>query len=289
MIALNELISKKAEFEEKYRKMRFRAKISDICELEDERKVVQLKYEKLRSELNKKCSNIATLRNKNLDTISAMQEIEADEKEVFKLEKVLENYAKKINHLLETLPNLPDEVVLNDEIVSETKNSLTYDEIKEFFEEKFNIVTYSQNLNKYTKSLKKRVFAENELPFAAVCNDGISVFACDFDVEEDFKQILEFFKANSKMVVKIASRHADKSSAQEYAIVLGKFQAKLCLAREYYTREFSVKYRNLSIDMTKFVNQIILKIKRWVSSHLFFFWYTFFLVLHLLLLPQFLN
>ena len=63
MIALNELIKNKEIFEDKYKAKGKKTNLKKILDLENKRKILQLKTESDRATCNKLCASVANLKN----------------------------------------------------------------------------------------------------------------------------------------------------------------------------------------------------------------------------------
>ena len=87
MIALNEIISNKNLFEEKYKLMKKNIKLDKIIQLEENFIILDKKANELRANCNKLCSEIAELVNSNSDTTEALSKINMLEKQISRLEK----------------------------------------------------------------------------------------------------------------------------------------------------------------------------------------------------------
>jgi hypothetical protein len=257
MIALHELIKNRENFETAYKFLGLSENISEIIKLEDERKKVQLDYEAIVAKTNLSCSEIAKLRKQNLDTNTKIKEIECDEKKIKKLQKHLDIYEHKINSKLNKLHNLPDQ--LNEKNIQiETKNkSSDFNDFSSFLKSLMQNYCSSEKINKYLKKLKNRVFDESELPQCIFLKNGTLLLVSDTNLDFILGQLLQFFKENCMNIVMLSAKSIDKSSTTEYLVQLNKNEfLKLSLKREFFTRQFKIKYKNQSLDMTKFVEQI---------------------------------
>ncbi len=257
MIALNELLNQREKYEETYKAMGLKENLNSIVELESKRKKLQLKAEELRAKNNRDCANIAKLRKGNLDTTSAMHDILETEKEIKSLQKDLSFMEKCINSKLKKLHNLPDSLnELNLQI--DTKgNKSNFTEFTSLLKSFMNSYNSLHTTTGYVKKLKMRVFDESELPICVFSRNGILILVPDYDLDKTLKKLFNYFNENAMNVVQLSFKNLKKSSTAEYLIQFNEKQIiKLELKREFYTRQYKLKYKNKSLDMTKFVNQI---------------------------------
>lgn len=260
MIALNELIEKKNEFEKAYEAIGINENLNPIIELENKRKTIQLEVEKLRADCNKKCSKMAKIREKNEDTKPLLDEICELEKAIKKLEKDLSFYEKRINQKLNRLHNLPDNLnSLNLQIETEHNHS-NFTEfasfLKSFMQSSFSL----KSLNGYIKKFKNRVFEENELPKCIFLRNGILLLIPDTEIDKTMDNLLNYCSKNAMNIISLSVKNLKKSSSAEYQVQLNSHRhIKIRLKREFYTRKYKIKYKNKSLDMNRFVNQINIK------------------------------
>lgn len=273
MIALNELIDNLDYFKKTYKSLNFKADLNKIVELEEKRKQFQLKFEGLRAECNKRCSELAERKNKGLSCKEELKKIVSIDKQISVLNKKLILQTKQIDKMLKNLRNLPDEIVLeNKDIICSQKLVKINDFINKFCKDKENITKTDKTMSLAIKSISKRLFYETDLPEILDCKDGIICLFTDFDLQNNFNWILEILKENSKELVRIKSSKTEFSSTDEYRASFADGLIVLELKKEFFTREFGIKYKNSKIDMTKFVNQINLKIiKKWDQVVSFYF------------------
>ena len=70
-------------------------------------------------------------------------------------------------------------------------------------------------------------------------------------------ELINFFKENALATIKLRTKQLRKECSSEYFIHLNKSEwMRVRCTREFHTRAHNVKYRDKSVDMTKFVNQI---------------------------------
>lgn len=272
MIALNELLNNLDKYSQKYQQIGFKANLDKIKKLENNRKEVQLLSEDLRAKCNKQASEIATIKLQGKNFKKELNAVLALDKKINKLNKKLENQGKAINKQLKKLRNLPETVIAENQDISCAKNPKSIDEFTDLIFEKKGYKIFSSNntTNSYIKDVRGRLFEENALPCLTKCADGIICFFTDFDLQTEFEAILNTLKLCASKITRIKSSNTAISSADEYVAALADGDINLELIKEFNTREFSIKYKNSKIDMTKFVNQINIIIKRWGFTHIFY-------------------
>ncbi len=257
MIALNEIMSNQEDFERIYKKMGHRVDLIPIISLEDERKIVQLKAETLRSETSKLCSQIAILRRENKDTKALMSQIESNEKQIKALNKKLDSFGKQIDSKLKLLPNISThENELNKQI--ETLGSQSdFGSLKIYISSMFKPTKSRKSIRSYVKSLKNRLFQESELGIAAFCKNGIALLFQNYLADDVLNQLLSYLKNNSQFLVCAGIKNLSRTSSCEYIATLNQnCFINIQIKGEYFTREHKIKYKYIKLDNTKFVYEI---------------------------------
>lgn len=263
MIALNELIEKKTLFEERYNYLGYKNEVEEIINLEKERKVLQLAYEKLRSDTNKLCHELALkkINNRNIDEI--YQNIILNEKQLSIHEKKLNELNVIINKKLNKLPNLPDEILLENKLISKNKNSITLNNFKQFLFEN----TYNENiLNLKDKSslnskialkqISNYIFDDNQIINITLKNNRLVILLPHLKYNNFIEKLFEYLKQNSSKFWQIKTSKILTSSTNEYVARLNNATLKIEIKNEYYTRQYKIKYKNKLEDMTRFLKQI---------------------------------
>lgn len=263
MIALNELLKEHNKFDEAYKKLGIKVNLEKIKSLQVEIKHIQLDAENKRATCNKLCSEIASLRRENKDTQAALEEILLLDNQINELQAKLDRLGKKINKKLRHMRNIPDEFILNDIVLAQNEDSkLFLSQFLGFVNSKFKTKQSSLNVNKVIMQDKNRLLTEEELPEIVLCNDAILCFMTDFEFDDVKNTFLSYFKEKSSKVTRIRSKKTSRACADEYLINLVDCKLKMEIVREFNTREYGIKYKNSSIDMTKFVNEIKFRIKK---------------------------
>ena len=111
-------------------------------------------------------------------------------------------------------------------------------------------------VQEHLETQKNKLFKEKDLPSMTVCKDGLLLLCTATKRGEFCTGIIEYFKNNSLSLVKHSIYKMKKSSSSEYFVHLKcKTYLRVAFKKEFYTRALKIKYRDSSIDMTKFVNQ----------------------------------
>ena len=105
MIALNEILTKKEDFEQKYGLMNKKVKLDKIVNLEQKFIVLDKKANELRATCNKICGEFSKLVESNTDVSEALFEINSLDKKINQILSKSQKSMKKINTMLKKLPN----------------------------------------------------------------------------------------------------------------------------------------------------------------------------------------
>lgn len=257
MIALNELLENFEEFKQTYNEMGLKINLDSFVVLENKRKLIQSDFESTRSTCNKLCKMVADKRKSNEDTTELLNQIKRLDSQNKKLEKKLERYAKIIDKKLKTLRNLPDTINKKHLQIKTSKAESTVNQLKSFLASICKCSNTDKNIQDYLTDQKNKLYKENDFPAMVQAKDGILLLSTAKNFEQLCETLLEYIKNNSKSLVKISIYKMKKSSSSEYFVHLTrKTYLKIAFKKEFYTRELKIKYRDSSIDMTKFANQI---------------------------------
>ena len=264
MIALNEIISNKTLFEEKYKLMGKNICLDKIIQLEEDFIVLDKKANELRSTCNKLCSEIAELVNSHLDTTEAIAKINMIDKQISILENKSSKAMNKINKRLKNLPNLPlEDNVLN--IPIKTKNTAsTKENFVSELEKLAEINTVSMNEKQYIKSLKKVVFKAEDLPKLIKLNSHKDKYflLCGTNALEFFEKLEKLLSIHSKYLVLKSIKFIKKPNSKElFATLSDKTNISVEFSGEFVSRENSIKLYDKNLDMTKFVNFVKITIR----------------------------
>lgn len=271
MIALNELLDNVNHYQDMYNKIRYKTNLNYFIEKETERKKLQLEFEHLRANCNKQCNILAKMKKNGEDFSDIFNEILTNEKILDDMQIRLDKYNNQINKELKKLPNVPD--VFLDKKIYIVKNStgdLSISTFNEYidrlnqylsinFDSKFNFVAKNTFKNEvsYLGSIKNQIYEESNA-FQEILLSNNSVFlAPEFAINNLLSAIINFTSNISQNLYKVKTTSTSKSSSAEFiAKINDNLRIKISLKREYLTRLYNLKYKNKSIDMTKFLNQI---------------------------------
>lgn len=261
MIALNEIISNKEKFEQKYRLMGKNICLDKIIKLEEVFIKLDKKANELRSNCNKLCSEIAELVNSNKDTKEAILNINKLDREIISLEKKSNKAMNKINKILKKLPNPSlEENVLNI-AVKTNGNQTTKDEFIAFLNEISTIKDINYSTIKYLNSFKKAVFKAELLPIF-VKNKNKFLLLCGSNGLEILEKIQQNLSSGAKYLIIKSIKSLKKTSSKElYATLFDGTSVCVEFSGEFVSREKSIKLYDKNLDMTKFVNLIQISIK----------------------------
>lgn len=259
MIALNEFLTNIDKFKEFYKLINQKINFDIILKLSDKLKLFQLETERNRSMCNKLCGEIISLKSSNLenDCSDMLKKASKLDHKSNKLKLKTDKLHKKLDFHLKNLPNLPDKLNLSD-IEIQTKN-VDFDRVKleSFLSTKSKMIKTTKTINDCLKQQSNKIFDENELPMIVMCNQNILILCTNDNLNCFIEDLITFMVNNSNRLIEKAITNLNNSSSQEYEILsttdsLFSIEVK----REYFSREFKIKYHDISTDSTKFVNQI---------------------------------
>ncbi len=263
MLALNELLADFDKYDAYYKRISFKADLDKIKALEASRKIVQLEFEKLRAENNKASAEIATLKNSGAAASEinlAMSEILRRERKIKHLKTKLNRFSRQINSRLKKLRPLPDEMLANNDVIFEDFNaSVTLKEALSVFKNNYKYEQFEGKIRSLEKKYRDFLFQEEDLMFSAVCHDGMLIFCTIEELDENFNELLRFFYATAIKIERLSDVNLCGSATTEYKVYLKDRIISLQKNREFFSREFNIKYRDTKQDVTRFVQQITIK------------------------------
>lgn len=256
MIALNELLSNIDEFANKYKQKGVRFNPKFFVSMEEKRKALQLETEKMRADCNKLCAD--SIANKiKIDAQIDMPGIDELNNKINKNNKILEKYNNQINKKLSKLHNLPDEISNINAQLQTKRKAISKDIVRKFVVTLGTTEKVNLSHKEFYKSMQDRVFDESELPRVFLFKDSAIIYCLKQETEKLEGELINFFKENALATIKLRTKQLRKECSSEYFIHLNKSEwMRVRCTKEFHTRAYSVKYRDKSIDMTKFVNQI---------------------------------
>lgn len=231
--------------------------LNSFVVLENQLKNIQLEYEQKRAECNKKCGYIVKLKKEGVDTTSALLEIIELDKKITKLQDKLNKTNKIIEKKLKKLHNPPDYKNTQNLQIETLKKTSDLNTLKLKITKLCKVETTLKSAKNFISLQANKLFKQNELPFAIYCKRGVVLLCEQAKLDNLTNALLEYFKSNSLSIIERSVCKLKKSSCREFFIHLNRrLYLRLEIKREFYTREFNLKYRDQSIDTTKFVNQI---------------------------------
>lgn len=257
MIALNELIKNSSLFESRYALKGVRQNLTKIFVLEEKRKKLQLKTEKMRAECNKLCGKIADLRNAKDNLSNKIKEITYLDKQILKNNKTLERQNIKINAELKKLHNLPDATnERNIQYATENKKS-TIEDLQKFLNTCCDCDTEEFDKNIKNKLVDLKNFILDKIPIIYKCANGFLILSSKEEFEKIKLEIINYFKKNSINLIEKSCKMIQKHcSAEIVAKINNSQEINIEIVREFMTRDYRIKYHNSNVDMTNFANQI---------------------------------
>lgn len=265
MIALNELLDNLNYYQEMYNKMNFNIDLNYFYQKEVERKNLQLQFENLKASCNKLCNTLAKMKAKKENFSFIFQEILKNEKTLNQMQKDLDVYNDEINKNLRKLPNLPDEFLPENEFIKTNQKSISFVDfinkidktLKQFSSKTQFLKTPETKPNLYLSKIKNQVFEEKDSVQKINCGEQILLLIPDYLTKDLINNLLGILKEDALNLKKIKTSLISRSSICEYIAKLNECESvKISLKGEFYTRLYNIKYKNKSIDMTKFLNQI---------------------------------
>lgn len=259
MIALNELIKNIDSYKNIYKSMGVKTDLDFIVKLEEQLKTDQLKAEKSRAECNKLCGEIIDLKSSNSasDTELLLKKaIDLDAKSNKLLAK-LEKTTQKINHHLKKLPNIPDLSNLKHIQIETSKTEFNISDFENYLYKHFKTQSSNKSLNSYLKLQANKIFSEEDIPTAIKFKNKILILCSNYYTNQIIEDFINYFKNHSISMIERSIKKIKKSSCRELFIHLKDDEfLKLEIKREFYTREYKIKYHDNKTDSTKFINQI---------------------------------
>ena len=263
MIDFNHLLNNLDLYSEGYKNKGLKINLEAFLLLENKLKTLQLKTEKMRAVCNKLCKDVATLKNEGKDTSEILGKITLLDDTIKTNSKKLKKLNLKINKKLKKLHNIPEfSNPYHEQVVTNFKNSSTLNDLKSFINENFKVESFNKTILYYFKEKRNFLFDESNMPEVISCKDGYLFLCSQSHFDEIKNTFLDYFSKNSLSLIKVSCRKLNKANEASYYVHLNKKQSLYFeINKEFYTREFNLKYRDKKIDMTKFVGQINVLLK----------------------------
>lgn len=261
MIALNEIVKNKENFEKKYQQMGKRVNLNSIVFLEEKYSKLQLEAKENRTNCNKLCSTVADEINQGKDVGELIAKINSLDKLICKQTKTLEKMYAKINKKLRKLHNpAKGENLLNLHIKTKAKEYSIVDFVEAIG--KISVVNITdKSIKNYLKTREDYIFSVDNLPIVLKYKNKYTILASKDDCIKIYDTLVKQLKDNSKVLIQKSIRQLKKPSTEEYRATLSDNSVvDLKLVEEFYSREYSLKYTDPKSDMSKFLNQIDINI-----------------------------
>ncbi len=260
MIALNEILKNKELFENKYKLMGKKVDLDKIIKLEQSFIAKDKLANELRSMCNKRCSEIADAVNLNKDIAQEIKEINKLDRKINSLCKASKKAMAKINARLTKLPNLPQE----DNLLSLSIKTHSNPQTKTMFlkdltnNDCFSISNLSEK--KYFRSLQKIVFKKEDLPRLIKLKSNSKhnfLWLCTQNSTEIFDNLQNLLVEIAQFLFKKSIKFLKKDCSKElFAWLSDGTRVSVEFLGEYVSRDYSIKFYDKQLDMTKFVQMI---------------------------------
>lgn len=265
MIALNEIISNKKEFEKKYLLMGKRVNLDKIVNLEQKFITGSRKSSELRADCNKFCSQVADEINTGTDPNELVKKINKLDRQINKLERKNASSMRKINKLLSKLPNPAlSHNTLNLSVPTIENPKYSKADFLDDLAKSFEISNENTNLKTLYKNLKDVVMKVENLPKLIKTSDKKTtlVLLSNSSNSAEFETIVKLLKHNSKYLIEKSIKVLKPACSKEFlAILSNNLRINVALLGEYVSRGINLKFYDKNIDMTKFVNMALITIE----------------------------
>ena len=262
MIDLNHLLKNIDLYKERYSHKGLKTNVDYFLQAENKRKELQLKTEKMRALCNKLCAEVPLFREKNKDTTELISQITILDEQIKRNNKQLEKYHKQINKNLKKLHTLPEFLNQYNEQMPTTNNNVMLSDLCDVINKNYNVSNFNGKILSFFKQKQDVLFQESSMPCVINCKDGYLFLCEEADVDKIKKFFLDYFSNNALSLIKVSCRKLNKENESSFYVHLNKKESFYFeINKEFYTRQFNIKYKNSKIDMTKFVNQINVLLK----------------------------
>lgn len=263
MIALNQLLNNPRQFDDAYNYINADVCLSPILKLSDQLKCLEKESEEKRARCNRLCADVLSVRDDPKQLEHLLSEIE----ELDTMAKSLKNAAlsveAEINRHLKKLHNLPDYFENSDKIMSKSQNFSTTEQFYEFLNTLSKVQPTDLSSSDFMRSLSSKMLLEDDFPIIKSDGKSITILSNEQNIEEILSKILKFLSANSLKLTQLATKKLSRCASAEFRSKLNSttfVSVKLC--REFYSREYKIKYREKQFDITKFVNEIRINVTK---------------------------
>lgn len=259
MIALNEILKNREQFENKYKLMGKKVNFDRVFSLEEKFIVLDKNANATRAKCNKLCAEIAEKINSGENVKALISQINSLDKEINHLEKKSKRAMKKINRYLSKLPNPAlEENVLNIPLKTTPNVEFTHEKLIDYIEKIGKVNKIKHNLKTYLVGQKNVVLKKEKLPETIeFARKNEYLILLDSDINRVFDNLTNLLASNAKYAASKSIRYLNPWAAKEISAMLcDGLIVKIEFLGEYVSREIALKYYDKSIDMTKFVNMI---------------------------------
>lgn len=259
MIALNEILKNREQFENKYKLMGKKINFDRVFSLEEKFIVLDKNASETRAKCNKLCAEIADKINSGENVKKLTLQINTLDKQIFLLDKKSKRAMKKINRYLRKLPNPAlEENALNIPLKTTPNVDFTHEKFIEYIEKIGNFNKVKCNLKSYLAEQKNVVLKKEKLPETIkLASKNEYLILLDSDIICVFDELTKLLAGNAKYAVCKSVKYLKPWAAKAISAMLcdGSI-VKIEFLGEYVSRDISLKFYDKSIDMTKFVNMI---------------------------------
>lgn len=265
MIALNEILKNKDKYIERYKLMDKNVNLDKIISLEQKFIIIDDRKNQNRAKCNKLCSQVAEIINNDNTPQDLIKQINKLDKYIRQDEIKSKRAMAKINRHLSKLPNIAlDKNTLN--LVLKSQNNKEFN-ISNLIGQIPNIsIEQNINIHRYLKTLKNRVLKLEELPQSTQFDNkkGIEILMLlDINARHVFENLNSILVCNAQHVIDTSIKQLDKNTSKQIIALLNdNTRVELQYVGEYISRSLNIKYYDKTLDMTRFVNIIKIKIKR---------------------------
>ncbi len=257
MIDLHHLLNNIDLYNNKYKKKGLKTNVKFFIMLENVRKQLQQKTENMRALCNKLCGEVVKLKNNGKSTEDLVEKITLLDKQINKNNEILNKQNLYINKKLKKLHNLPDYLNPMHEQMKTNKSGVEKKQLIDLLEKQYNIIEYPKNIKKLFKEKRNYLLDEQNLPLVTKCKDGYLFFCTEAQQKEIQEQFLDYFSTNALSLIKVSCRKLNKENSASFYVHMNRRESFYFeINKEFYSREYNIKYKDTKTDMTKFVNQI---------------------------------
>ena len=254
MIALNQYIEKKEDIEKFYKIKKLNFNFEKLNFLVDNFKITTKQAEKVRSDCNKWCGEMADVFGDTSKHNDVFKTIIMLDRKACKLQNKAKKQFKNINRILSKLYNLPDKIIL------ESKTSLCNEKCnltaKIFVNQLIKANTHLK-IKTFFRQNKNAVLNQNDFSLIFQNNNCFNVLLQNKELFEDLKN--EAINKSLK-VTEISSIELPKNASEKFIFEFSnKTTLELSFVGQFDTRQYNIKFKDMQNDITKFPIQFQIK------------------------------